>query len=130
MKSFFKKRIVKVISAFIGGAAILLILSLLLLNSIMPDVYQDTVLSQCVSPSGKLKATVVQCNAMLAEESNIVFLHSAKRKYRSGETIIAVTNGSAPDVKFLNEKKLQVSLYRGTKHNHIREAMSVYVIYE
>lgn len=130
MKPFFKKRIVKVIAIFTGGAVTLVILALLLLNLIIPDVYEDTVLSQCVSPSGKLKATVVQCNAMLAEESNIVFLHSAKRKYRSGETVIAITNGSAPDVKFLNEKTLQVSLYRGTKHNQIREAMGVSVIYE
>jgi hypothetical protein len=92
---------------------------------------EDVVLSAAASPSGKIKATVIERNVgLLNPPSILVMLHDAKQEPGDGTAVVAVTDGSAPLVSFDGDKKLRVRLIGGTKHNQKTEALGVIVVYE
>ena len=62
--------------------------------------------------------------------SIIVFVHPTAKPHDEGEALIAVTDGTAPNIEFVDDTKLRVRLFSGTKRNQRKEAMGVTIIYE
>ena len=92
---------------------------------------EDVVLTSAASPSGKIKATVIERNVgLLNPPSILVMLHDAKQSVGKGTAVVAITDGSAPLVTFDGDTKLRVRIVGGTKHNQRSEAMGVTIIYE
>lgn len=90
----------------------------------------DRVLSEARSPSGKWTASVVDRDAGVMTGSILVFLHPTAKSHDSGEAIIAITDGSAPTVEFVDDTKLRVRVFNGTKHNQRKDAFGVTILYE
>lgn len=90
----------------------------------------DKVLSQARSPSAKWTATVVDRDAGVMTGSIIVFLHPTAKPHDDGEALIAITDGTAPTVEFVDDTKLRVRLFSGTKHNQRKEALGITILYE
>jgi hypothetical protein len=92
---------------------------------------EDVVLTSVASPSGKIKATVIERNVgLLNPPSILVMLHDAKQSAGKGTAVVAITEGSAPSVKFESDTKVRIRIVGGTKHNQQNEALGVAVIYE
>jgi hypothetical protein len=92
---------------------------------------EERTLEEVTSPSGKLKATVLERNVgLLNPPSLIVFVHPSTKRPDKGVAVIAVTEGSPPSVAFEGDTKLRVRLFGGTKHNQKSEALGVTVVYE
>jgi hypothetical protein len=90
----------------------------------------DTTISEARSPSGKWTATVVDRDAGVMTGSIIVFLHPSTKRPATGEALIAITDGVAPSVNFVNDATLRVRLFNGTKHNRRLDALGVTIQYE
>jgi len=91
---------------------------------------RDKTISEARSPSGKWTATVVERDAGVMTGSIIVFLHPSAKRPDAGEALIAITDGTAPSVDFIEDAKLRVRLFGGTKHNQREEALGVTIVYE
>ncbi len=90
----------------------------------------DKVISEARSPSGNWTATVVERDAGVMTGSIIVFLHPFAKRHDAGEALIAITDGLAPSVEFVDDTKLRVRLFNGTKHNQRKEALGITIFYE
>jgi hypothetical protein len=90
----------------------------------------DKFLSEARSPSGKWTATVVDRDAGVMTGSIIVFLHPSAKPYQKGEALIALTNATPPTVEFVDDSRLRVRLFSGTRHNKQNEALGVSILYE
>ncbi len=62
--------------------------------------------------------------------SMIVFLHPTSKPYASGEALIAITDGTAPTVEFVDDTRLRVRLFNGTRYNQRKEALGFTILYE
>jgi hypothetical protein len=91
---------------------------------------QDKTVSEARSPSGKWTATVVERDAGVMTGSIIVFLHPSAKRPDAGEALIAVTDGPAPRVEFIEDAKLRVRLFGGARHNQRGEASGITILYE
>lgn len=115
-----------VIGILLFGTLVLLALGFLFPG---PQI-QDSPISFALSPSGRIKATVLERDVgLLNPPSILVMLHSAKREPRDEDVLIAIVNGDAPSVRFVSDSHLQVELHGGREHNRITNAMAVAIEY-
>ena len=118
--------VITVVGILLFGTLVLLALGFLVPG---PEI-QDSPISFALSPSGKLKATVLERDVgLLNPPSILVTLHAANREPRDEDVLIAIVNGAAPSVHFVSDSHLQVALHGGGEHNIITNAMGVAIQY-
>lgn len=119
------------IAASVAGIILFGTLVLLALGLLFPGPeIKDSPISFALSPSGRIKATVLERDVgLLNPPSILVTLHSANREPRDEDVLIAIVNGAAPSVHFVSESHLQVALHGGREHNLITNSMGVAIQY-
>jgi hypothetical protein len=90
----------------------------------------DTILEKIESPSRMSVAMVVKREAILAEESLLVFVGPEPLNVQKEQPVVAITAGSPPKIWFENDHRLIIQLFGGSTHNRRESVGRTEIIYK
>lgn len=94
-----------------------------------PEI-DDLILKKEVSPSQKIVAYVVRREVILADTSILVFVGPISLDIKKVDPVLAVTEGTIPEIKFIDNHTLEVHFFAGIIHNQRFQANGINIIYK